>query len=248
MWPAIGQAPTYGVLHLTAIAAHFWVSRKVAKRLGLRRRVWITVSICYSVAMTLGAKLLYDVHHSQVDLSALLRPEHYMAGGLWGGLLAYFLLAVPLAVLVSKHRLAAIDLVAVSLPIPCMIAKLGCLCNGCCYGRVCSLPWAITFPEGSRDAPAGVPLHPTQVYEMLILAALLVIFAALRHDRWRGTMLLWFAAVYGLGRAAADAFRGDTERYVYLGPVTFTQLVCLAAGVVAVLLLMLWTRRVGAVE
>ncbi len=116
------------------------------------------------------------------------------------------------------------------------------------FSRACSLPWAVTFPEGSRGAPAGVPLHPTQVYEMLILAALLVIFAALRHRPWRGTMLLWFAAVYGPGRAAADALRGDSQRYVYLGPVTLTQLVCLAAGVVAVFLLALWARRVDAAE
>ena len=100
-------------------------------------------------------------------------------------------LALPLAWLLGKRKPAAVDLVVLPLPVPLILAKLGCLLNGCCYGQPCSMPWAITFPD-QASAPDGVPVHPTQVYEMLVLACILVAFRILRGVRWRGTMVLWF--------------------------------------------------------
>ena len=69
---------------------------------------------------------------------------------------------------------------------------------------------------------------------MLIL---LLVFRRLKSDRWRGTMLLWFLLVYGVGRAATDFLRGDTEGPLYLGLWSLTQLLCLAAAMVAAALL-----------
>ena len=242
MWPNIGPIPTYGLLYFLGIIVHFCVSRGVARRLGLKRRVWIVVSVWYYVAMTLGAKALYDIRHSDLDLRALFTPEHYMKVGLWGGLLVHLVLAVPLALLLSRRRRSALDLIALSIPIPLALAKIGCFLSGCCYGRPSSLPWAIAFPVGSLASPAGVRLHPTQLYELAVMAVTLLVLKSLRHDRWQGTRLLWFLAIYGLGRAATDMFRGDTERYLYLGPLTLTQVVCLTASAVSILSLILWTR------
>ena len=149
MWPQLGPIRTYGVFYLSGIFCHFIITYLLARRCRLRHRVWIVVSICYLLGMTIGAKALYDLQHSQLDIWALLSAEHYMEGGLWGGLLAYFCLSVPLVLLLSHRKRAALDLVAVSTPIPWIFAKLGCLFNGCCYGRACSMPWAISFPEGA---------------------------------------------------------------------------------------------------
>jgi phosphatidylglycerol:prolipoprotein diacylglycerol transferase len=172
-----------------------------------------------------------------------LSAQHYMRGGLWGGLLAYFALAVPAALLLVRRRREALDLTALTLPIPWILAKFGCLFNGCCYGKPCSLPWAITFPEGARGAPAGVPLHPTQLYEVLLMVVVLLVLRALRSDRWRGTKLLWFLALYGVGRAATAMLRGDTDSASYIGPLAITQLVCLAAAAVALAALSVVYKR-----
>jgi phosphatidylglycerol:prolipoprotein diacylglycerol transferase len=237
MWPSIGPIKAYGMLYLLGIVLHFAIAWRMAKHFGLKRRVWITTSVCYMLGMMAGAKLLFDLRHNMLDLSALFRVEHWLQGGLWGGLLAYFALAVPLAVLLFRPRTAVLDLVALTIPIPWMAAKLGCFLNGCCYGRPCTLPWAVVFPQGSRDAPAGIPLHPTQLYEVGIMLILLLIFSQLKSDRWQGTRLLWFLAVYGFGRAATDFLRGDTEGPLYLGLLSLTQLLSVASAVVALLLL-----------
>jgi phosphatidylglycerol:prolipoprotein diacylglycerol transferase len=190
--------------------------------------------------MIVGAKALYDIQRARFDLGALLSIEHYLVGGLWGGLLAYLCLSVPVALVLSRRRRAALDLIALVIPIPWILAKLGCLLNGCCYGRECSVPWAITFPEGAGDTPAGVPLHPTQIYEILVMVVVLAVFKILRRKRWEGTMLLWFLILYGLGRAATEVWRGDVDHHVYVGPLTLSQLICLVAACVSILMLLVW--------
>jgi len=242
MWPKIGVAPTYGVLCLTGAVVHFLIGRWAARRAGLKRRVWIVTGLGYLLGMTLGARILYDLRHSLFEFSALLNYQYWARGGLWGGLLVYFVLAVPLVLPLTRQRRAALDLVAVTTPIPWALTKLGCLFNGCCYGKPCSLPWAVTFPEGSRIAPAGVPLHPSQLYEIALMAIILVVFFVLRSPRWRGAKLLWFLAIYGLGRAATDLLRGDIDPVGAIGPLTLTQFICLAAAGAALIGLLLIRR------
>ena len=153
MWPEIGPIPIYGVLYALGIVVHFYVSRHVAHRLNLERRVGIAVSLCYLVGMIPAAKLLYEIRQYRFDLTVVFSLKHYIeVGGLWGGLLAYLLLAIPATLFLTRNRRAALDLIAVSVPIPWALAKVGCLLNGCCHGRPCSLPWAITFPEGAGTA------------------------------------------------------------------------------------------------
>ena len=244
MWPEIGSIRSYYLLYFSAFAIHFVLSYRIAARDGLERRVWITAGLCYLVAMTVGAKILYDVRHLQLDLGGVFSLGYYWEGGLWGGLLAYFVLAVPLVLLLTRQRRAGVDLVALAIPIPYILAKAGCFLTGCCWGRPCDYFWAVTFPDGDTPAPTGVALHPTQVYEVLLMGVLLILFKVLDGERWRGTFLLWFLVVFGIGRAAIDRFRGDTDLYVYLGPVTLLQLVLLVIAFISIVLLVL--RRRGA--
>lgn len=244
MYPRIGPVPTYSICYVLSIIAHFLICFYIAKRLGLRHRVWIVVGICYMEGMTVGAKILYDIQNAQFDFSALLSIRHYMQGGLWGGMMAYFILAVPLALVLARKRLAALDLIAMSVPVPWIFAKIGCLLNGCCYGRESSLPWAITFPEGARGAPPSLPLHPTQIYEILVVVCIFLVLRRLNGDRWRGTILLWFLALYGTGRAATEFFRGDFDHHLLVGPLTLSQFICLISAGISIILLYLWRRFV----
>ncbi len=244
MWKRIGPLPTYGVLYGISILSYFLIAFLIARRLRLRHRVWLFAGICYMTGMTVGAKALYDIHHGQFDFRALFSYGHYIHGGLWGGLLAYLILTVPLLFLLARNRWASVDLVAMSIPIPWIFAKLACLFNGCCYGRKSSMPWAITFPKGAAGALAGMPLHPTQIYEILVVLCILVVFKVLNYEKWRGTMLLWFLALYGLGRTATEFFRGDFDHHLYVGPLTLSQFICMLAAGVSILLLFLWHRFV----
>lgn len=241
MFPRIGAVPTYAIFYAASIIIYFIICKKAAQKWGLHNRVYITASLCYIIGMVFGAKILYDIHHSQLTFQQLFSLKHYLGGGLWAGQLAYLAFGVPLILLVSKSKAAGLDLLAWSIPIPLSITKIGCFFNGCCYGRECSLPWAITFPEGV-NAPAAVPLHPTQIYEIILLVFIWLFLKGLKIERWRGTMLLWFLCLYGFGRMGVDFLRADTDRYIYVGPITLTQLFCLIAALVSIFILLLQNK------
>jgi phosphatidylglycerol:prolipoprotein diacylglycerol transferase len=62
------------------------------------------------------------------------------------------------------------DTLGAAAPLGLAIMRVGCLLNGCCWGKPTSLPWGIVFPRIRSAVPPalrGVPLHPTQIYEML---------------------------------------------------------------------------------
>jgi phosphatidylglycerol:prolipoprotein diacylglycerol transferase len=234
---------TYGVVYFAGILVHFVIAFWMARWLGLRRRVPLAVSGAYLLGMTVGAKVLYDIQSGDFATANLFSAGHYAAGGLWGGPLVYLGMAVPLALLLARSRLAALDLTALAAPVPMAIAKVACLCHGCCYGRPSRLPWAITFPDGDGPAPAGVPLHPTQVYEMLVLVFAAVVLHRVNQPRWRGTLLLWFLTVYGIGRALSELFRGEIEPQALWGPFTQSQWLCAAASVLSIAALLYLRRR-----
>ena len=237
MWPMLGPIKSYGPVYLAGIVLHLVLALVWARRLRLRGYLALVVSTCYLFGMIVGAKILFDIRAGGFSPGRLLTAEHWLQGGMWGGPLAYLAVAVPLMLMFSGNRRAAVDLVALAAPLPMLIAKVACLCNGCCYGKPSSLPWGISFPRGGSATPAGVPLHPTQIYEMLVLAVAAVVLARVNRPFWRGTLLLWFLAVYGLGRAAVECLRGDFKPDGFAGPLSHSQWLCLAAsGVSAVVL------------
>jgi len=153
------------------------------------------------------------------------------------------------------------DCVAPSLALGLAFGRIGCYLNGCCWGRICHGPLAVTFPAsyaGSRiipnpvfsshlakglvdaDAPRSLPVHPTQLYSSL---AAFTIFLLLtwwfgRRKR-RGELFAMFAALYGVARFTLESFRADNAP-IFMG-MTLSQsisVVIFAAGIV----LLIWLR------
>ena len=89
------------------------------------------------------------------------------------------------------------------------IGAVGLFLNGSSYGIPTRLPWAVVFTDARGQAPLGIPLHPTQLYEaaggLLLFAGVWLVRARLRQD---GHLFLLY-----VGAAAAlawlDALRGD---------------------------------------
>lgn len=232
MFPKLGPVPTYAVFYFAAMVAHLLILVLLARRMRLRPLLPWTLGMTFALAMLVGAKALFDIQHGSFRPSLMLSPEHYMKGGMWGGPLAYLALAVPIVLAWARPRRDALDLVAYALPFPMMLAKIGCFCQGCCHGRAFGRFWACRFPAGG-SAPAGVPLHPTQIYEILLLAAILLALLLLKRPIWRGLRLPWFVVLYGLGRAFVEIFRGDSANAVFVGPLSPSQLVVLAGAAAA---------------
>ena len=92
-----------------------------------------------------------------------------IVGGLAGGLIAVELVKKRFGV-----RSATGDLFAIPLAVGIAVGRIGCFLTGLAdqtYGSPTSLPWGVDFGD-------GVLRHPTQLYDIAFLAALVMILLA----------------------------------------------------------------------
>lgn len=139
----------------------------------------------------------------------------------WQGGLAYyggFLLAAPVGLWYAKKKQLGVwriaDLTSPLIAFGLFFGRMGCFLNGCCFGQVTSLPWAVDFPQ--RATPRHV--HPTQLYEALGALALyaLLTFVVRPRKRRHGEVFAWLLVGYGILRFVLEFWRAD-ERGALLG-------------------------------
>jgi phosphatidylglycerol:prolipoprotein diacylglycerol transferase len=166
-------------------------------------------------------------------------------GGLVGSSLAYILYASLKKLPLWKGA----DILAPSVALGHALGRIGCLFNGCCYGRQCSLPWAITYPDRPGGPPAGIPLHPTQIYESLLNFILYATLTWLyRRKKFDGQIFALYLVGYAFIRSFVELFRGDYPQYYFGGWVTPAHLVSVVILIIGVLIFRALPRRMPRVE
>jgi phosphatidylglycerol:prolipoprotein diacylglycerol transferase len=163
------------------------------------------------LAGILGARTAYVIVNFDLfsqDYWAMIRIDQ-------GGLVFYggFVFAVLAGVIFSRLKKisfwAFADYIVSALPIGHAFGRLGCLLNGCCYGKASDLPWALDQQEASR--------HPVQLYEALfnILVYFFLLYFYPRRRR-EGEVLAVYCMIYAAGRFSLEFLRGD-ERPAWHG-------------------------------
>ncbi len=244
------EIPTYGVILAAAFLVILKAASILSRREGLPPRDVVDLGFMVFLAGLVGAKLLLillDLPHylsHPADLLGTLRS----AGVFYGGLLA----AVPVGIWFARSRglnlWKVMDVAGICLPIGLAVGRLGCFAAGCCYGKTCSLPWAVTFTSEAAarttGVPLGIPLHPTQIYLSLNAAALTMVLLWLqRRKTYDGQVFLWFVVLYGATRSGWEILRGDAVRgFLIPGWISTSQAIGMAS-VAAGLALMAWRRR-----
>jgi phosphatidylglycerol---prolipoprotein diacylglyceryl transferase len=151
----------FGIMMLLAVVSATSLAVWRAKRLGLGSDLIYTLSLWMIVPGIIAARAFYVIEYWSTQYMPVYREHGGMAlmGAAMniaqGGLVVYggFIAGVfGLLVFAYKYKLPALALA--DLMAPCMLlglafGRLGCLMNGCCYGGVCHLPWAVTFPSQS---------------------------------------------------------------------------------------------------
>jgi len=234
----------YSIFYTLGMVAFVLLALWLCRRRGIPLRNGLLLGLCYIWSMNTGARILHDILNDRFEWVNYFDPGYYFEPGLWGGPLAYLAIATAGTLLLARDRRNMLDIVVLALPVPMILAKVACLVSGCCYGAVSNMPWAVTFPEGGteRTAPAGVALHPTQLYEILVLAVIVAIFVILDRKRWSGTLPVWFVLLYGVGRPLAESFRAPEKINAVIGPLTLSQAVCSVGALIAGLLLVVEWR------
>jgi len=183
----------------------------------------VDVTIYAIVGGVTGARLIYVFLNIKHFISTPLHIFYIREGGLsWhGGLLGGFLGLVVLH-FVRKIPLGKIcDFGAVHITIGLAIGRIGCFLNGCCYGKVTHVPWAIEF----KGAVIPGLRHPTQLYEsFLLVIAFLFLLWWWKRKKFDGEMTMMMLALYGIIRFVVEIFRYNTpNQYLFGGSLSLAQ-------------------------
>jgi phosphatidylglycerol---prolipoprotein diacylglyceryl transferase len=91
------------------------------------------------------------------------------------------------------------------------IGRIGCVINGCCFGEIATnLPWGVIYenPNCYAGEYIGVPVHPTNAYEIIFLLILFGVIMATRSKfKAKGSQFLFYLGMYGLWRLLVGFLR-----------------------------------------
>lgn len=160
----------YGVMLVLASLTGLAMAVHRARQRGLNPDVIFSLAFGMFICGILGARLFYVIEYWNDFVAAggvsgaLRKAVQFTEGGLvvYGSLIGA---TAAFVVFVTRRKLpplAMADLIAPSLVAGLALGRIGCLLNGCCYGGVCDLPWAVTFPQESpaySDQAAGGEMH-----------------------------------------------------------------------------------------
>jgi phosphatidylglycerol---prolipoprotein diacylglyceryl transferase len=155
-------------------------------------------------------------------------------GGLIGGALCVLGWARWRGVL----DLLTVDSAAVPLAAGYAIGRIGCqLAGDGDYGRPWDGPWAMSYPHGT--VPTTVPVHPTPVYETLVMGLVALWLWRNRH-RWRpGTLFAVWMVLAGVERFLVEFIRRNPVEWIGLTQPQLVSVALIAGG----LAFGLWLRR-----
>lgn len=139
-----------------------------------------------------------------------------------------------------------VDLLTPGLVLAQVIGRVGCTINGCCYGVVCDLPWAVTYTNPDSLAPLGVAVHPTQVYEIIYLLIIFGVSLKLKGKlRPDGSLFLAYLGLYSLWRLGIDFIRDGTPFLFGLHQAQVIAIVVLAITITVLALRTRWLKVGG---
>jgi len=232
---------TYGVLVAVGFLVGIAVAAHRARREGLRPEQISDLGVWLIVSGMLGGKLFHVIFFWN-DFVAGWRAEGLRSlreGFVFYG--GFICAAIGAVVYLRAKRLPiakVLDILAPCLALGHAFGRLGCFFYGCCYGKVCALPWAARFPQ--PHTMAGTPVHPTQLYEVIGNIALFFGLSAFaKRKQFDGQVWWLYVLGYGILRFVIEFFRGDYSAY-YLGVFTIGHVT--AAVMVAVALVALARR------
>jgi phosphatidylglycerol:prolipoprotein diacylglycerol transferase len=195
-----------GVMYCVAIVATWIWALYIARRHGANAAdvlpgLAVVTASAYAGARLLGALTTWQAFVG--DPIGVLRVSNL---SFFGGL------ALGVAALIAFIRLKglplgeAMDALAPIAPAVYALFRLGCLLNGDDYGRTTTMPWGMRFPNGSP--PALTPVHPVQIYEILLMVPLFLwLLWRPRDRRPHGAIAFETAVLLGTERFFVDFWR-----------------------------------------
>lgn len=219
---ALRAYPTFIALAvICAVLSGVWNSRRVGVEVPIRSV--LAIQILLAAGGLAGGRLYAAVERLGPDgiMANLLSSGAYRQPGALAGALCLLPLVTRLiAPGVSALRMG--DVLFPSFAVAMAVERVGCFLEGCCYGVVSNVPWAVRFPSGSAAwsahvtegliapvAAVSLPVHPLQIY--LGVYSLLVATTAYWWERRKttdGQILCLVVIMHEGGKCLLEYLRG----------------------------------------
>lgn len=199
----------FGVCIALAFLAGMWTAARRAPQAGISAEAITDLIVPWLLlGGILGARAMFVTTYWREEFAEKPITEIFMIqrGGLvfYGGLIGASLAVVIFARIKKLPLWKLADILAPSIALGSVFGRIGCLLNGCCYGRACELPWAIPHPVNQS------PIHPTQIYDSLLNLALYIgLVWFFRRRKFDGQVFAVFLMCYAITRSTVELFRGD---------------------------------------
>ena len=239
----------YGVMMACAFLAGLWTATRRARLANVHGDVIADVTLWLMAGSIVGARFVYVTTYWKQEFADQPFREVFMIqhGGLvyYGGLIGAMISGLGYLLWKKLPVWKIADILAPSVALGSVFGRIGCLMNGCCYGRACALPWAIHFPADHETH--GVAVHPTEIYDALLNLILYIFLAWLfRLKKFDGQIFATYLIIYAVFRSIAEYFRGDYPAdHVHAG-LTSAQLVSVPIFVTGIILALFLSRRAAA--
>ena len=235
-----------------AFLAGFWTATLRARKEKISSDLMVDLVTFLLVGSIIGARVVYVTTYWREEFAGQPFMEIFEVwhgglvyyGGLIGGIIGGSIY------IWWKHMpfWKTADVLAPSIALGSFFGRIGCLLNGCCYGRQTDLPWAITFTNPQAhdfsNTPLNVPLHPTQIYDALLNLMLYAFLAWLfRRKKFDGEVFATYLICYSITRSIVEHFRGDYSSLHYHLGLSPAQWISVPMFIIGLFLAAILSRR-----
>ena len=229
--------------------AGLWTATRRARRVNVHAEIISDITFCLMLGAIIGARAVHVLTYWQAEFAGKPVVEIFAIwnGGLvfYGGLVGATITGTAYLLWKKLPVWKMIDVLAPSIPLGSVFGRIGCLLNGCCFGRICDLPWAIHYPSGHETHGAGV--HPAQIYDALSNLLLYLGLAWLfRRRKIDGQIFALYLIGYAVARSISELFRGDYASAEYTAGLTPAQLTSAPVFITGIVLWLWLARRARA--
>ncbi|MCK5099037.1 MAG: prolipoprotein diacylglyceryl transferase [Desulfobacteraceae bacterium] len=231
---------TYGFFVALGFFTAIIMSRIFAKKNNIDPQTMTDLIFTILISALIGARLMYVIINFAYYRNDLISVFKLWDGGLvfYGGFIASVIGSYIFIRIKKLNLLKTADMIAPGIALGHAVGRVGCFFAGCCYGKTCSKPWAVTFSNSDSLAPLGVHLHPTQLYSVFSnLSIFLILLLIYKMKKFHGQVFFSYLLIYSIFRSYIETFRGDFRGDFFGFPISVSQGISLVIGIISIYML-----------
>jgi len=211
------QIKWYSIAYIFGIIFGWIYAIKIIKEMAkkhklttIKQKIFDDLIIYLIIGIIIGGRLGYVIFYNfEYYNKSPFEILKLWQGGMsfHGGLLGIIIVTIIFSKIKKINFFCFSDIICCVAPIGLFLGRIANFINGELFGKICTLPWAVIFPNGGN-----ISRHPSQIYEAIlegIILFVLINFFALKKRLLlkAGYISGLFLIFYSIARIIGEIFR-----------------------------------------